>query len=1094
MDLDELGRKLRALEARLDRAEASARLSHASIDNTSVQVRDGSGGLRGLIGVQADGTTAVNVVNGPPPPQPSPPAVASVLGGVSAGWDGTFTGGAVLPLDWSRTEVHASTTDAFAPTAATLCDTIETAQGATIVVPTNDPVYVRLVARSTSGTASAPSDTVGPVAKSQVVADDVKDGIVTTVKLAEDAVTAANLAPGAVDATAIADAAVLANKLADNAVKIGKIDAGAVTLNALGGALSDSAKQRYVDAMGEAAAWTTVGTGTGATWQHLTGVADAPTGQSVGQAAGFVQLLGTTVIPYEPGVLYRVSARVRLTVAGSGGTDSMFIGVAGRAADGATLVNRLGTTGSLNSHTYPAASNKTITTGDGWVTVVGYLNGRAATGASGSAGPNNDPRSPGVMHADVRYLSPYLWLNYAEQAVANSPSRMQVDAVTIEALKTGVVDSTNLVAGSVTTAALATDAVTAGKVAADAISARELQVNSVTAAELAAGSVTAQAIAAGSISTEKLTVTAASSIVQKLYDSGGEASAWRSGGTSTTTATTIANLTSVSVTDAQTGSTVMRAVGAVSGAWRPDVLIPFDPNVLYRISATVRQTVAGTNTAQQRVYVGVAGVDANGVLVNADGAASTGSQHYVAAASLNLTAGAGFQRVTGYLKGYAASGASGSGAACPQPTAPGVLHAKARFITPFFYANYESGTGTAEINMFTVEVVESGAVQSVNIADGAITAPKIVAGAVQAGAIAASAVTTAKLDALAVTADKIAANAITADKILAGSITATALSATAIDGKTITGAYIRTATTGQRVTVNEGNQNMVLVYDAAGVPVGELSWRGLRVQGDNGALIFVDPDATFPNVRWSNAGQTNWAYAQVVEPTVGDANLELTSGAFTGNSYTDMRWRLYLANDAVNLERLRGTAPTTRIGGRFWASPTYAQIGYANTDAPTTQSMLTVESGVATLDQARFQAIAAPSAFSVLYGEAPTAHTGPLARLVRGGTERFSVDKDGNTTVYGKLTASNMITGSVSITPSAAGVPTSFSINYSTLPGTVFRGFATAQTTVPGDRTPTGNAGVTGVSMSDVTATSALVWVNRQNTTSTTVHWQVISY
>jgi hypothetical protein len=692
----------------------------------------------------------------------------------------------------------------------------------------------------------------------------------------------------------------------------------------------------------------------------------------------------------------------------------------------------------------------------------------------------------------VKYLRPMVWLNFGKTTAAV----MEAEAVTVEAIRTGVVGSTNLISGSVTAGAIATDAVTAGKVAADAISARELQVNSVTAAELAAGSVTAQAVAAGAISTEKLTVTAASSIVQKLYDTGAEAGAWRTG-VSKTTAAAIPNLTSVTVADAQSGSQVMRAVGAVSGAWRTDVVIPFDPNVLYRISGTVRQTVAGTNTAQQRVYLGVAGVAADGVtLVNSTGAASTGSQHYVAAAGLNLTAGAGLQRVTGYLKGYAASGASGSGTPCPQPTAPGVLHANARFITPYLYANYENGTGTTEFNMITVEVVESGAVQSVNIADGAITTPKLVAGAVQAATIASSAVTTAKLDALAVTADKIAANAITADKILAGSITATALSATAIDGKTITGAVIQTAATGQRITLNEGNLNKILLYDGTNAVVGEISAAGLAVKGDAGGIIGINPDASAPYITWSNAAQTNWAYAQLVGPNPADANLELISGQFTGNSYTDMRWRLYLSNDTAQLERLRGTTPTTRIGGRFWASPTYASIGVANTDALASESHFTVESGVATLSQSRLQVSAAASALSTIYGEAPTGHTGNMLRLTRGTTDMLRVDKDGNTAVTGTLTAGNILTGTVSITPSAAHTPTSALITFPTpLTGTVFRGFATASTTVPGSRvdaTPSA-FGVTGVSVSSVTSTSMLVWVNRENTTATTVNWQVIA-
>lgn len=200
----DIGRKLQNLEARLARVERSPRLSHASIDATSVEVRDSTGSLRGLLGVQADGTAAVNIVNGPPPPQPSVPVVASVIGGITVSWDGTFTGGAVLPLDWQRVEVHASATTGFTPEASTLQGTIETPQGSTVVVVTDDPVYVRLLARTTSGIASTPSDQVGPLGPTPVVADDLVDGIVTEVKLANQAVSAAKVKLGAIGSDQLA--------------------------------------------------------------------------------------------------------------------------------------------------------------------------------------------------------------------------------------------------------------------------------------------------------------------------------------------------------------------------------------------------------------------------------------------------------------------------------------------------------------------------------------------------------------------------------------------------------------------------------------------------------------------------------------------------------------------------------------------------------------------------------------------------------------------------------------------------------------------------------------------------------------------------
>lgn len=208
----DIGTKLAQLEHRLAAIEGQSRLKSASLDDATLLVRDGTGGLRAEIGKQGDGTTAVNIVNGGPPPAPSTPTVAPALGGVAAGWDGLFADGQVIPMDWSRVEVHAAPGDDFTPTADTLQATIETAQGGIAYIPATVPQYVRLVARNTSGAASVPTDTVGPYAPRPVAGEIgigeitetlIADGAVTTPKVFANAITTAKLDVGSVDATAL---------------------------------------------------------------------------------------------------------------------------------------------------------------------------------------------------------------------------------------------------------------------------------------------------------------------------------------------------------------------------------------------------------------------------------------------------------------------------------------------------------------------------------------------------------------------------------------------------------------------------------------------------------------------------------------------------------------------------------------------------------------------------------------------------------------------------------------------------------------------------------------------------------------------------
>ncbi|KPC94803.1 hypothetical protein ADL27_12515, partial [Streptomyces sp. NRRL F-6602] len=51
-----------------------------SLENSALEVKNTDGSLRAILGVQADGTTGVNIVNGPPPPVPSMPVLGPSIG------------------------------------------------------------------------------------------------------------------------------------------------------------------------------------------------------------------------------------------------------------------------------------------------------------------------------------------------------------------------------------------------------------------------------------------------------------------------------------------------------------------------------------------------------------------------------------------------------------------------------------------------------------------------------------------------------------------------------------------------------------------------------------------------------------------------------------------------------------------------------------------------------------------------------------------------------------------------------------------------------------------------------------------------------
>ncbi|KDN85650.1 hypothetical protein [Kitasatospora cheerisanensis] len=191
--LDELARRIAALERALPELSRASQLAYSSVDDGALTVT-ADGRLRAIVGQQPDGTTAVTVTNGPVPPCPSPPTVVAALGALAVTWDGGWADSAVCPLDWSRLEVHASGTGPdFEPGPDTLATTIETPQGGTVALrlPYRQH-WVRLRARTLAGVAGPAT---APVAGTPRPAGtgDLQAGAVTADRLAVG--TGANLLP-----------------------------------------------------------------------------------------------------------------------------------------------------------------------------------------------------------------------------------------------------------------------------------------------------------------------------------------------------------------------------------------------------------------------------------------------------------------------------------------------------------------------------------------------------------------------------------------------------------------------------------------------------------------------------------------------------------------------------------------------------------------------------------------------------------------------------------------------------------------------------------------------------------------------------------
>lgn len=117
-------------------------------------------------------------------------------------------------------------------------------------------------------------------------------------------------------------------------------------------------------------------------------------------------LIAKQNIPFDANKLYRITFYVKRTA----GTGTTYLGVAGVASDGVSLVNASGSNTHSSQH-YIAASG--VSPGSSWTKYVGYMKGTASTGIT-AACPT--PESPGKLHTNCRYFRPLILVNYRDAA------------------------------------------------------------------------------------------------------------------------------------------------------------------------------------------------------------------------------------------------------------------------------------------------------------------------------------------------------------------------------------------------------------------------------------------------------------------------------------------------------------------------------------------------------------------------------------------------------------------------------------------------------------------------------------------------------
>ena len=175
---------------------------------------------------------------------------------------------------------------------------------------------------------------------------------------------------------------------------------------------------------------------------------------------------------------------------------------------------------------------------------------------------------------------------------------------------------------------------------------------------------------------------------------------------------------------------------------------------------------------------------------------------------------------------------------------------------------------------------------------------------------------------------------ITGTYIASGSITTPKLSATAIDGMTITGALIRTSSSGARVQMNDSTDALE-VYDTSGVK---------RVVLDTDEITFINSSAATRGGIIANSTEL-YVYAL----TGGNLHIEAEGSAYTIIFYTGGTQRGYFSSAGLTLDY------KLNMGANIEFTGAYDILDVDDIRMRSTSSILNMNSGdISNLDELYF--------------------------------------------------------------------------------------------------------------------------------------------